>query len=216
MRKRSLGIAVAIYLVTLAMNIAGLPRFTCDWGNHAFVFACLLFCLQEWRYTHDNLLLAFMGFTLVADIATGFSEAFALGGVLFFASQIVMSFIIWRNNGGRRGWTLRIALTAAGFAAIAAAGALTPMYAFGVIYFMWFLANAIQAVAARDWDNLPIRMGLVLYLIGDICLIANLFVPDSGVLTTVLTYGTWMPYLPAVFMISLSGERDADMPLIFR
>ena len=206
MRKIELGIAACIYLVILVMNLAGLDRVVCDMGNHVFVFACLVFCFLDWRETHDNQLLAFMAFTFAADVASGFAPTFALGVVLFFASQIVMSFIIWRNNGGRHGWALRAALIAAGLVGIGAAGILSPLYAFGIVYFMWFVSNAIQALAARDWDNLAIRIGLAVYLVGDICLIANLLIPDAGVLKTILTYGTWIPYLPAVLAIALSGE----------
>lgn len=108
-------------------------------------------------------------------------------------------------------WAGRAALTAAALAGVWAAGLLNPFYAFGVVYFMWFVGNAIQAFAAKDWDNIRVRIAMGLYILGDICLIGNLLVPKtSGLLTTVLTYGTWIPYLPAVFLIAASGRTAVD------
>lgn len=208
--KKRLCIVAVLYMIILAMNLIGLPRAVCDWGNHVFVFACLIFCVSDWGETKDNSLLAFMILTFAADVLSGFSAAFAWGVVFFFASQIVMSHIIWKNNGARRGWLLRVLLTAAGLTGITAAGLLSPFYAFGVVYFMWFAANTVQAVMAQEWTdyNVNVRAAMVLYLIGDICLIANLLVPEAGMLRTVLAYGTWMPYLPAVYMIAVSSRPD--------
>ena len=210
MRRALLCTAAVVYLVTLGMNVAGLPRVVCDMGNHAFVLACLVFVAASWRQTRDTLLLAFMTLTFLADVTTGFPQTFALGVVLFFASQIVFSFILWRHNGERRAWPLRITLVIVGLVGIYAAGIFSPMYAFGIVYFMWFLGNAIQTLAAREWENSLVKIAMVLYILGDICLIANLLAGDGEPLRTVLAYGTWVPYLPAVLMIALMGVPARD------
>jgi len=207
MRKKELALALLIYLIIIFMNFAGLPKLVCDMGNHVFVGLCLVFCLLEWKQTRNHLLLLFMIFTFLADVTSGFSATFAIGVAFFFVSQILMSLMIWKNNGGRHGWVMRGLLILAGLAGIGLAGMLNPFYAFGVVYFMWFVANVIQAVTAHGWDNILIRTAMVLYLVGDICLISNLLVPKGGLLTTILTYGTWVPYLPAVLMIALSHEK---------
>lgn len=203
--------AAVIYAVILIMNVIGLPRVTCDMGNHAFVLLCLIFCAQDWPKLHNKLLLLFMVFTFLADTLSGFTPTFAVGVVFFFASQITMSFMIWRNNGGRHMWAGRAVLTAAVLAIVWKLGLLNPFYAFGVVYFMWFVGNTIQAVAAKDWDNTRVRIAMALYIVGDICLIGNLLFPDAGsVVSTVLTYGTWVPYLPAVYLIATSGKSEVN------
>lgn len=203
--------AAAVYAVIFAMNIAGLPRVTCDMGNHFFVLLCLLFCILDWTKLRDNLLLLFMVFTFAADVLSGFTPTFAAGVVFFFASQITMSFMIWRNNGGRHMWAGRVLLIAAMLAILYAFGLLNPMYAFGAVYFMWFVGNAIQAAAAKDWDNTRVRAAMGLYILGDICLIGNLLFPNAGsIVSTIFTYGTWIPYLPAVYLIATSMKTKVN------
>ena len=99
--KRLLIIPFVIYIVIFIMNVMGLPRGVCDAGNHVFVAVCFVFCAMAWKRTKDSLLLIFMALTLAADILSGFPKVFAVGVVFFFASQIVLSMIIWRQNGGR-------------------------------------------------------------------------------------------------------------------
>ena len=203
--------AATVYVIILIMNLTGLPRVICDMGNHIFVLICLIFCAQDWTELHNHLLLLFLVFTLAGDTLTGFTPTFAAGVVFFFLSQITMSKMIWRNNGGRHMWAGRAALTAAALAGAGAAGLLNPFYSFGVVYFMWFVCNAIQAFAAKGWDNTRVRIAMGLYILGDICLIGNLLIPKtSGLLTMILTYGTWIPYLPAVYLIATSGRTSTD------
>lgn len=203
--------AAIVYAVIFIMNLTGMPKAACDMGNHVFVLLCLIFCIQDWTKLRNHLLLLFMVFTFAADTLSGFPATFAAGVVLFFASQITMSFMIWRNNGGRHMWAGRAALTAGMLAILWAAGLLNPFYAFGAVYFMWFIGNTIQAAAARDWDNTRVRVAMGLYILGDICLIGNLLFPEAGgLLTTILTYGTWIPYLPAVYLIATSMKSNVN------
>lgn len=203
--------AAIVYAVIFVMNIAGLPKSACDMANHVFVLLCLVFCAQDWTKLRDHLLLLFMIFTFAADTLSGFTQTFAAGVVFFFASQITMSFMIWRNNGGRHMWIGRAALIAGMLAILGALGMLNPLYAFGAVYFMWFVGNTIQAAAAKDWDNTQVRIAMCLYIIGDICLIGNLLFPEAGgILSTVLTYGTWIPYLPAVYLIATSMKTRVN------
>ena len=208
-RKCACAVAVIIYAIILAMNLAGCSKLATDSANHVFVLASLIFCAVEWREHHDNALLSFMALTLVADVLSGFVATFAAGVVVFFASQIVLSLIIWRSNGKKHGVVLRAALIAAGLAAIIAAGVFSPLYAFGIVYFMWFVANVMQALAAGNALPLRFRVGLVLYVLGDVCLIGNLLFAPAGLLGVILTYGTWMVYLPGVLALALSPKERA-------
>ena len=152
-----------------------------------------------------------MIFTFAADTLSGFPPVFAVGVIFFFASQITISFMIWRNNGGRHMWAGRIALTAAVMAVLWKLGMLNPFFAFGVVYFTWFVCNTIQAAAARDWDNSRVRIAMCLYILGDICLIGNLLLPNAGgLISTIFTYDTWIPYLPAVYLIAYSGKSAVN------
>ena len=208
-RKGACIVAAVIYAAILAMNLTGCPKLATDMGNHVFVLACLVFCAVEWRTRRDGLLLVFMGLTLVGDVLTGFDATFALAVAVLFASQIVLSLIIWRSDGGKHGLVLTGVLAAAGLGAIAGAGMLSPFYGFGVVYFMWFVANVVQAVAAGDALPLRFRVGAALYLLGDVCLIGNLLFAPAGALGVILTYGTWMVYLPGVLALALSPRECA-------
>lgn len=207
--KRLLIIPFVIYIVIFIMNVMGLPRGVCDAGNHVFVAVCFVFCAMAWKQTKDSLLLIFMALTLAADILSGFPKVFAVGVVFFFASQIVLSMIIWRQNGGRHGWPIRVLLILAGLAGVWAMGLMSPLFGFGIVYLMWFLGNVIQVLAAGRLMPASFRLAMVLYFAADLCLIGNLLIPDSGLITTILTFGTWMPYLPAVLIIALSGMADS-------
>ena len=221
--KRLLIIPFVIYIVIFIMNVMGLPRGVCDAGNHVFVAVCFVFCAMAWKQTKDSLLLIFMALTLAADVLSGFPKVFAVGVVFFFASQIVLSMIIWRQNGGRHGWPIRVLLILAGLAGVYAMGLMSPLFGFGIVYLMWFLGNVVQVLAAGSapWAGgfVPVaagrlmpasfRLAMVLYFAADLCLIGNLLIPGSGLITTILTFGTWMPYLPAVLIIALSGMADS-------
>ena len=207
-RKYACLIAAAIYAVIFIMNVVGCSKLSTDMGNHVFVLACFIFCLLEWRTHRDNLLLIFMALTLVGDILTGFDATFAIAVVVLFASQIVLSFIIWRSNGGKHGIVLRVVLIAAGLIGIIVAGIFNALYAFGIVYFMWFVANAVQVLAAGDRFPVRFRVAVVLYVLGDVCLIGNLLLAPVGVLAIILTYGTWMVYLPAVLALAFCPREQ--------
>ena len=208
-KKTWIMIASVIYIVIFIMNAMGLPRGVCDAGNHVFVAVSLGFCAVMWKETRDTLLLVFMILTLAADILSGFPAVFGAGVALFFASQIAMSLIIWRQNGGKHGWVIRALLIAAGLAGVYAMGLMNPFFGFGTVYLMWFLGNVIQALAAGEGLPAAFRVAMVIYFAADLCLIGNLLIPEGGLISTLLTFGTWMPYLPAVLIIALSGRQLA-------
>lgn len=197
--------AAVIYVIILIMNIAGLPKLATDMGNHVFVLACLIFCFIGWKRKRDDRLLVFMILTMAGDILTGFDQTFAVAVVILFVSQIVLTLIIMQRNGGKSGVVLRVVLIAACIIAIAGAGQMSAFYAFGSVYFMWFLANMIQALMAGDRLPLRMRIGIVLYFLGDVCLIGRLLTGAEGVAGIIMLYGTWMVYLPGVYLIATSG-----------
>ena len=208
LRRTACIVAAVIYAVIFVMNVMGLPKLSTDMGNHVFVLACFVFTVVEWRTHRDDALLVFMALTLAGDIMTGFDATFAIAVAVLFVSQIVLSIIIWRANGGKYGVVLRVLLVVCGLVAIAAAGIFSVFYAFGIVYFTWFVANAVQALMAGARLPLRFRVGTVLYVLGDVCLIGNILFAPAGVLGVVLTYGTWMIYLPAVLALALSPTKD--------
>ena len=128
-----------------------------------------------------------VGLSAAADILLLIMDAhYADGVMLFFVAQILYFVRIYRANGRKSAWPLRLFLFMAAVAIMAQFGLLSPLDLLAGAYFSFFACNVMQASGS---DNMPAVL------------------PDW--LQSAARIGMWTFYLPSQVMIVLSGkERD--------
>ena len=143
-----------------------------------------------------------------ADILLLIMDAhYAVGVMLFFAAQILYFARIYRANGRKSAWPLRLFLFMAAVAIMAQFGLLSPLDLLAGAYFSFFACNVMQASGS---ENKLFFAGLCLFLCCDICVgLHNMPSALPDWLQSAARIGMWTFYLPSQVMIVLSGkERD--------
>ena len=149
-----------------------------------------------------------VGLSAAADILLLIMDApYAVGVMLFFVAQILYFVRIYRANGHKSAWPLRLFLFMAAVAVMAQFGLLSPLDLLAGAYFSFFACNVMQA---SGLENKLFFAGLGLFLCCDICVgLHNMPSALPDWLQSAARIGMWTFYLPSQVMIVLSGkERD--------
>lgn len=156
----------------------------------------------------EVLVTAAVGLSAAADILLLILDVhYAVGVMLFFAAQILYFVRIYRANGHKSAWPLRLFLLMAAVAVMAQFGLLSPLDLLAGAYFSFFACNVMQASGS---ENKLFFAGLCLFLCCDVCVgLHNMPSALPDWLQNAARIGMWTFYLPSQVMIVLSGkERD--------
>ncbi len=197
----------ALYLAFTAMDI-------CASGSSApLKFAGIALCFAFSLYLSadggERLVTAAAGLAMTADIFLLLLDAhYAVGMGLFFIVQILYFVRIYRANGHKSAWPVRVYMFAGCAALFVSIGGVNVRLALpAAAYFAFFLCNVMQASGS---ENRLFFAGLCVFLCCDICVgLHN--IPDRipEWLHRAADIGMWTFYLPSQVMLVLSGrERD--------
>ena len=196
----------ALYLAFTAMDVldAGDSR----WLKFAGIALCFVVSALLSAKGGEVLVTAAVGLSAAADILLLILDVhYAVGVMLFFAAQILYFVRIYRANGHKSAWPLRLFMFMGAVAILAQFGLLSPLDLLVGAYFSFFACNVMQA---SGLENKLFFAGLCLFLCCDICVgLHNMpsVLPDW--LQSTARIGMWTFYLPSQVMIVLSGkERD--------
>lgn len=196
----------ALYIAFTVMDVldAGDSR----WLKFAGIALCFVVSALLSARGGEVLVTAAVGLSAAADILLLIMDAhYAVGVMLFFVAQILYFVRIYRANGRKSAWPLRLFLFMAAVAVMAQFGLLSPLDLLVGAYFSFFACNVMQASGS---ENKLFFAGLCLFLCCDICVgLHNMpsVLPDW--LQSAARIGMWTFYLPSQVMIVLSGkERD--------
>lgn len=196
----------ALFLAFSAMDVLG----TGDsrWLKFAGIALCFVVSALLSARGGEVLVTAAVGLSAAADILLLVMDAhYAIGVMLFFVAQILYFVRIYRANGHKSAWPLRLFLFMAAVAIMAQFGLLSPLYLLAGAYFSFFACNVMQASGS---ENKLFFAGLCLFLCCDICVgLHNMPAVLPDWLQSAASIGMWTFYLPSQVMIVLSGkERD--------
>lgn len=196
----------ALYIAFTAMDVlaAGDSR----WIKFAGIALCFAVSALLSARGGEVLVTAAVGLSAAADILLLVLDAhYAVGIALFFAAQILYFARIYRANGRKSAWPLRLFLFMAAVAIMAQFGLLSPLDLLAGAYFSFFACNVMQA---SGLENKLFFAGLCLFLCCDICVgLHNMPSALPDWLQSAASIGMWTFYLPSQVMIVLSGkERD--------
>ena len=174
------------------------------WLKFAGIALCFVVSALLSARGGEVLVTAAVGLSAAADILLLIMDAhYAVGVMLFFAAQILYFARIYRANGRKSAWPLRLFLFMAAVAIMAQFGLLSPLDLLAGAYFSFFACNVMQASGS---ENKLFFAGLCLFL----CLgLHNMPSALPDWLQSAARIGMWTFYLPSQVMIVLSGkERD--------
>jgi len=196
----------ALYIAFTAMDVlaAGDSR----WIKFAGIALCFVVSALLSARGGEVLVTAAVGLSAAADILLLIMDAhYAIGVMLFFVAQILYFVRIYRANGRKSAWPLRLFLFMAAVAIMAQFGLLSPLDLLAGAYFSFFACNVMQASGS---ENKLFFAGLCLFLCCDICVgLHNMPSALPDWLQSAARIGMWTFYLPSQVMIVLSGkERD--------
>ena len=196
----------ALYIAFTAMDVlaAGDSR----WIKFAGIALCFVVSALLSARGGEVLVTAAVGLSAAADILLLVLDAhYAVGVMLFFVAQILYFVRIYRANGRKSAWPLRLFLFMAAVAIMAQFGLLSPLDLLAGAYFSFFACNVMQASGS---ENKLFFAGLCLFLCCDICVgLHNMPSALPDWLQSAARIGMWTFYLPSQVMIVLSGkERD--------
>lgn len=137
---------------------------------------------------------------------------YAAGVLLFCGVQGLYFLRIFRENGGKSWWGLRLGLFLAAVPLLDRLGLLTPLNALAALYFTTFLCSVLQSLTPPGRRFRLFSAGLVLFLCCDIC-VGGWNVPWllSRGAVEFARVGMWLFYLPAQVLITLSGLPEQGM-----
>ncbi|MBS5689482.1 MAG: hypothetical protein KHW95_04425 [Firmicutes bacterium] len=196
----------ALFLAFTAMDVLG----TGDsrWLKFAGIALCFVVSALLSARGGEVLVTVAVGLSAAADILLLIMDAhYAVGVMLFFVAQILYFVRIYRANGHKSAWPLRLFLFMAAVAVMAQFGLLSPLDLLAGAYFSFFACNVMQA---SGLENKLFFAGLGLFLCCDICVgLHNMPSALPDWLQSAARIGMWTFYLPSQVMIVLSGkERD--------
>lgn len=185
-------------------------------GSAPIKFGGILLCLFYALYLHklggSRLIPAALALTALADVFLLLLDAhYALGILLFCLVQGLYFVRIYRSNGGRSLWGLRLVLFLLSLPALNALELLLPVNVLALFYFSNFLCNALSSLSCPGWSMRLFSVGLWLFLCCDLCV--GLFqnpqlVPPA--VNAFVSVGMWLFYLPAQVLIALSGANRSS------
>lgn len=202
-KKLFIGIEIIAYSIIVASDISG------AWNADLLKFSAIALSLLYSAYTSknggDKLVTHALLITLCADVfLLLLDDHYTIGVALFCLVQGLYFVRIFRNNGRRSLWVIRVLLLAAALAALLCFDMLTPLNILAAVYFTSFVCNLLQSFSI---GNRMFSLGLMLFICCDICVgMHNLQVFSTAVLYEFANVGMWLFYLPSQVLISLSGE----------
>ena len=196
----------ALYLAFTVMDVlaAGDSR----WIKFAGIALCFVVSALLSARGGEVLVTVAVGLSAAAELLLLIMDAhYAVGVMLFVVAQILYFVRIYRANGRKSAWPLRLFLFMAAVAIMAQFGLLSPLDLLAGAYFSFFACNVMQASGS---DNKLFFAGLCLFLCCDVCVgLHNMPAVLPDWLQSAARIGMWTFYLPSQVMIVLSGkERD--------
>lgn len=206
-----LGIQGVLYLLFLWGDLTGAGAGTVP-IKYGSILLCLLFSLGWSLGGGDRLVSAALAFTLGADTFLLLLDCrYLLGVSLFCVVQGLYLLRIFRGNGGRSLWPIRLGLFLLALALLARWDMLSPLNAAALFYFTNFLCNVLQSWSLRGRGARLFSAGLTLFLCCDLCVgVFNQPGLFPQTLDAFARVGMWLFYLPAQVLIALSGLPDSD------
>lgn len=184
-------------------------------GSNPIKFAGILLCLGYSLYLArrggSRLVPAALTLTSLADVFLLLLDThYALGVILFCLVQGLYLVRIYRCNGGRSLWGLRVALFLLALLVLKGLGLLIPLNILALFYFTNFLCNALASLCCSGRSMKLFSVGLWLFLCCDLCVglfqSPELISPAVGEFVRI---GMWLFYLPAQVLIALSGANHS-------
>lgn len=195
-----------LYIVFTAMDVLGFSG--SSWLKFAGIALCFAFSAALSLNGGEILVTAAVGLSMAADVFLLLLDMhYAVGVALFFAAQILYFVRIYRANGHKSAWPMRLFLLMAAVAIMAQSDLLSPLDLLAAAYFTFFVCNVMQASGS---ENRLFFAGLCVFLCCDICVgLHNMPLELPERLREAVDIGMWIFYLPSQVMIVLSGkERD--------
>lgn len=184
-------------------------------GSNPIKFAGILLCLGYSLYLAyqggSRLVPAALTLTALADVFLLLLDRhYALGVILFCLVQGLYLVRIFRCNGGRGLWGLRIVLFLLALLVLKRLRLLIPLNVLALFYFSNFLCNALASLGCPGRNMRLFSVGLWFFLCCDVCVglfqSPELASPAVGAFVQV---GMWLFYLPAQVLIALSGANHS-------
>ena len=175
------------------------------------ILLCLGYSLYLERRGGSRLVPAALALTALADVFLLLLDShYALGVGLFCLVQGLYLVRIFRSNGGRSLWGLRIVLFLLALLVLKRLGLLLPLNVLALFYFSNFLCNALASLGCPGQNMRLFSVGLWLFLCCDVCVglfqSPELASPAVGAFVQI---GMWLFYLPAQVLIALSGANHS-------
>lgn len=195
-----------LYIIFTAMDVLGFTGSA--WLKFAGIALCFAFSAALSLNGGEILVTAAVGLSMAADVFLLLLDMhYAVGVTLFFAAQMLYFVRIYRANGHKSAWPMRLFLFMAAVAIMAQSDLLSPLDLLAAAYFTFFVCNVMQASGS---ENRLFFAGLCVFLCCDICVgLHNMPAVLPEWLSGAADIGMWTFYLPSQVMIVLSGkERD--------
>lgn len=172
------------------------------------ILLCLVFAL--WAGTRpggEHLTGLALAVTAVSDVfLLLLNRNYLLGVGLFCVVQLCYGIRIFRANGGKSWWALRLGLSGAALVGLRTLGLLDRLNGLALVYFSNFLCNVLSSLACRGVRARQLSVGLSLFLCCDLCVGAfqnPALVPPA--LADFAWIGMWLFYLPGQVLVALSA-----------
>lgn len=176
--------------------------------KYASIVLCLAFSVIQAMQGGEWIIAAAMAFTLSADtFLLLLDKHYFLGIALFCVVQGLYFVRVYKENGGKSLWGLRLLIFTAAAAALGALDIISAVNVLAIFYFSNFFANAVMSFGLHGRKWRLFSAGLTLFLCCDICVGAF---NNPGMIPQVLhkavSLGMWFFYLPSQVLIVLSGH----------
>ena len=181
--------------------------------KYGAIVLCLAFSCWWSARGGERLVSAALALTAGADaFLLVLNRWYAAGVLLFCGVQGLYCLRIFRENGGKSWWGLRLGLFLAAVPLLDRLGLLTPLNALAALYFTTFLCSVLQSLTPPGRRFRLFSAGLVLFLCCDVCVgIWNVPWLLSRGAVEFARVGMWLFYLPAQVLITLSGLPEQGM-----
>ncbi len=195
-----------LYLAFTAIDIYALGD--SKWLKFACIALCFAFSAFLGANGGEKLVTAAIGLAMAADVFLLLLDRYYIVGVgLFFVVQLLYFARIYRANGRKGAWQVKLFLFVGLIALLLNWGCEFPLLLFVAAYAAFFICNVMQASGS---ENKLFFAGLCVFLCCDICVgIHNMTAELPEWLHRAAAIGMWTFYLPSQVMLVLSGkERD--------
>ncbi len=196
----------ALYLSFTAMDICA--QGDSKWLKFAGIALCFAFSVFLSARGGEWLVTAAIGLAAAADVFLLLFDRYYIVGVgLFLIVQILYFARIYRANGRKGAWRVKLFLFTGSIALLLNWGCEFPLLLFVAAYAAFFICNVMQASGS---ENKLFFAGLCVFLCCDICVgLHNMRAQLPDWMRRAADIGMWTFYLPSQVMLVLSGkERD--------